>query len=36
MEKIVVIKQAAANTKGDYNYKEKERYYYIYPKPPTK
>jgi len=33
-KEIITIKNAAANTKGDYNDRNKERYYYIYPAPP--
>jgi hypothetical protein len=34
MNKIVTIKNAAASTKGDYMDRVKERYYWVYPKPP--
>ena len=36
MSKIIIIKNAAASTKGDHMYESKERYYWVYPKPPTR
>jgi hypothetical protein len=35
MNKIITIKNAAVNTKGDNMDRVKERYYYIYQAPPT-